>query len=71
MPIWLYPVNKKFLEELRAGAQPSVSRRNAGDFTVVKKKGLSKFFEGTYADEYQQMLLAKLDEALPEELHWN
>lgn len=34
-------------------------------------EGLTKFFEGTFAGEYQQMLIAEFDAALPEHPHWD
>jgi phosphoglycolate phosphatase-like HAD superfamily hydrolase len=34
-------------------------------------EGLNKFFSGTFAGEYQQMLIEEFDAALPDKPQWN
>jgi hypothetical protein len=50
---------------------PIVPGNEAASWKRLAEEGLAKFFDGTYAGDYQKMLLEEFDAALPDEPHWN
>ena len=50
---------------------PIVPGNEAMSWRRLLDEGLDRFFKGSYAGEYQQMLLNEFDAALPEKPRWN
>jgi phosphoglycolate phosphatase-like HAD superfamily hydrolase len=50
---------------------PIVPGNEAASWKRLAGEGLAKFFAGSFSGEFQQMLLAEFDAALPEDPHWN
>ena len=49
---------------------PIVPGREEESWAGLNAEGLERFFNGTFAGEYQSQLLAAFDEALPENPPW-
>ena len=49
---------------------PIIPGHEADSWHELLETGLSRFFSGSYAGEYQQQLLARFDQALPEKPPW-
>ena len=50
---------------------PIVPGNEQASWKRLAEEGLNKFFEGTFAGEYQQMLIEEFDAALPKKPHWD
>ncbi len=50
---------------------PIVPGKEEASWERLAKEGLQKFFDGTFAGDYQKKLLEEFDAALPEKPHWN
>ena len=49
---------------------PVIPGREDESWAELRDNGLRRFFDGTFAGEYQQKLIAGFDQALPEKPHW-
>lgn len=65
------PGDYKAAAENNALYYPIVPGNEEASWKRLADEGLANFFDGTFAGEYQQMLLSEFDAALPEEPHWN
>lgn len=58
-------------EENNALFYPIVPGNEQASWKRLAEEGLTQFFNGTYAGEYQQTLLDEFDAALPKNPHWD
>jgi len=65
------PGDYKAAAENKALFFPIVPGNEEASWQRLAREGLARFFDGTYAGEYQQRLSEEFDAALPEEPHWN
>lgn len=65
------PGDHKAAAENNALFFPIVPGDEAASWERLATEGLDRFFEGSYAGEYQQERLNEFDAALPEKPHWN
>lgn len=65
------PGDFKAAAENHALFYPIVPGKEENSWKRLAEEGLAKFFNGTFAGEYQQTLLNEFDAALPEKPHWN
>jgi len=63
------PGDFKAADENNAFFFPIVPGNEESSWQRLAEEGLAKFFEGSYAGEYQQTLLDEFDAALPEQPH--
>jgi len=64
------PGDKKAADANDALFYPIVPGRETQSWEKLLEEALPKFFEGTFAGDYQKDLLAEFDRALPSELPW-
>lgn len=50
---------------------PIIPGQEAQSWKRLLDEGLGRFFAGTFAGDYQQMLIGEFDAALPEKPHWD
>ncbi len=64
------PGDKKAADANDALFYPIVPGRETQSWEKLLEEALPKFFEGTFAGDYEESLLAEFDRALPSELAW-
>ncbi|MBI9021048.1 MAG: HAD hydrolase-like protein [Verrucomicrobia bacterium] len=64
------PGDYKAAAENQALYYPIIPGNEEASWERLAKEGLAKFFDGTFAGDYQQMLLEEFDAALPENPSW-
>jgi phosphoglycolate phosphatase-like HAD superfamily hydrolase len=65
------PGDRKAAEGNQALFFPVVPGREEQSWAELAGEGLKRFFNGTFAGEYQNRLVAEFDAALPADPHWN
>lgn len=65
------PGDYKAAKDNNAFFYPIIPGKEEMSWERLNNEGLDKFFNGTFGGEYQKMLLAEFDAALPEKPHWD
>ena len=65
------PGDYKAARDNNAFFYPIIPGSEAMSWDRLLNEGLAKFFDGSFGGDYQDMLIAAFDAALPDEPHWN